>query len=163
MKIRDKLEESEAQDKNLMLSDTFNRLFIKGRINPVIDVNISSCYVKLCLGGLRAPTVMVNDHYKIPKVSLVYLKEWNEILAQVKSEIDSFIGTTKDMRSFKAMKIIVIYNEALLNQSLGEYGKAYEGFKHIINVNKYYTDAYLRLACQLMMINNKKKSLNYWK
>ena len=163
MKIKEKLDENKESDRNFMIYHSFNLLYRNNRINPLIDVNISSCYVKLCLGGLRAPIIMVNDHYKINKISLVYLKEWNEVLTQIKVNLDNLISTEIDSKEYRWMKIIVMYNEGLLNLCLGEYGKAYEIFKHIISLNKYYTDAYLRLASLLMILNNKKKSIDYWK
>ena len=44
------------------------------------------------------------------------------------------------------MKLIVQYNEGLFAQSQGDYARAHENFKRVLESNKYYVDAYLRLA-----------------
>jgi RNA polymerase-associated protein CTR9 len=131
-----------------------------GDLSPIFEVNIFAAYLRLWLGKMRYTML---DGCPIQPINQVYYKEWVIALNKAKKYLKRVIESNKEIEELQAYYLIVKYNEGLFCQGQGIFDSAYKIFKDIVSKNKYYIDAYLRLATIWMISRRRSRAIEYAK
>ena len=74
-KVTTKLEENKGDSNQYKPQEIYHRMMRNEKLHPIIDLNIFSCYLRLCLGGLFNKYTMVTSKIRINPVSRDYIPE----------------------------------------------------------------------------------------